>query len=261
MASRPGHSQDGYVPSSSPSSDPHDPFHHPVQMPEAHRYYDNDSDHLDRYDRQRDTYASDGSQADDDRYFEQGGPYDYSASLFLPNPAPLTVPTDPRHRLGCGRLRPEIRALDRVAGAAAHGHLRVVDAHVRRQQRHARRPRTVPGMELRASDPAVQGGDRGHFPRPHAEVWFPTRLDEKHGALSLSRAQNMLPRSPLCPSLPTSLVFSGERTWPSNPKPCVLHARGEARRLCTGTVRPLSARSKHVAEFLASVLAFILSGC
>ncbi|KAM5546011.1 hypothetical protein V8D89_000137 [Ganoderma adspersum] len=78
MASRPGHSQDGYVPSSSPSSDPHDPFHQPVQMPEAHRYYDNDSDNLDRYDRQRDTYASDGSQADDDRYYEQGGTYDYN---------------------------------------------------------------------------------------------------------------------------------------------------------------------------------------
>ena len=69
------------------------------------------------------------------------------------------------------------------------------------------------------------------------------------------------------PALPSALPCQprwcsrDSETWPSNPKPCVLHAKGEARRLCPGTVRPLSARSKHVAEFLASVLAFILSGC
>lgn len=78
MASRPGpHSQEGmYVSSSPPSSDPHDPFHQPVQMPDP-RYYDHDSEGLDRYDRHRDTYASDGSNADDDRYYEHGGGYDY----------------------------------------------------------------------------------------------------------------------------------------------------------------------------------------
>ncbi|TFK89235.1 glycosyltransferase family 48 protein, partial [Polyporus arcularius HHB13444] len=78
MTSRPGpHSQEGmYVSSSPPSSDPHDPFHHPMQMPDP-RYYDNDSEHLDRYDRHRETYASDGSNGDDDRYYEQGGGYDY----------------------------------------------------------------------------------------------------------------------------------------------------------------------------------------
>lgn len=83
MASRSGpRSQEGmYTSSSPPSSDPHDPFHHPVQMPDPARYYDNDSEHLDRYDRHRDTYGSDGSNADDDRYYEHGGVYDYG--LFL----------------------------------------------------------------------------------------------------------------------------------------------------------------------------------
>ncbi|RPD75870.1 hypothetical protein L226DRAFT_390984 [Lentinus tigrinus ALCF2SS1-7] len=82
MAARPGpHSQEGmYVSSSPPSSDPHDPFHQSMQMPDP-RYYDNDSEHLDRYDRHRDTYASDGSMADDDRYYEHGGGYDYGQYL------------------------------------------------------------------------------------------------------------------------------------------------------------------------------------
>ncbi|KAI0767675.1 1,3-beta-glucan synthase [Fomes fomentarius] len=81
MAGRPGtRSQEGMY-SPSPSSE--DPFHQQIHMPDPHampepqRYYDNDSEHLDRYDRNRDTYGSDGSNGDEDRYYEERGGYDY----------------------------------------------------------------------------------------------------------------------------------------------------------------------------------------
>ena len=94
MASRAApHSQDSmYVSSSPPSSDPHDPFyqHHP-QMPEPVRYYDNDSEHLGRYDRRRDTYASDGSMADDDRYYEHGGGYEYGEQSVRSSLCPFSL--------------------------------------------------------------------------------------------------------------------------------------------------------------------------
>ncbi|KAI0356840.1 1,3-beta-glucan synthase [Trametes cingulata] len=74
MAGRGPRSQEGmYIAPSPPSSDPHDPFNN-VQMPEPHRYYDPDDDHIDQYGR-RDTYGSDGSN--DERYYEQGA-YDYA---------------------------------------------------------------------------------------------------------------------------------------------------------------------------------------
>ena len=74
MAGRSGpRSQESMYPSSSPSNE--DPFHPHVHMPDPHRmpepqrYYDNESENLDRYDRNRDTYGSDGSNGDDDRYY------------------------------------------------------------------------------------------------------------------------------------------------------------------------------------------------
>ncbi|KAL7284815.1 hypothetical protein ACG7TL_002125 [Trametes sanguinea] len=78
MASRSGsRSNEGMYPSPSPpSSDPHDPFNN-VPMPDPHPYYDHDDDHIDQYGR-RDTYGSDGSNVDDDRYYEHGGAYDYA---------------------------------------------------------------------------------------------------------------------------------------------------------------------------------------
>ncbi|KAJ8469972.1 hypothetical protein ONZ51_g8642 [Trametes cubensis] len=77
MAARSGsRSREGpYASPSPPSSDPHDPFSN-VHMPEPHRYYDHDDEHIDQYGR-RDTYGSDGSNVDDDRYYEHGGGYDY----------------------------------------------------------------------------------------------------------------------------------------------------------------------------------------
>lgn len=74
MAARPSRSHEGgHYTSPSPSSDPHDPFSG-GQMPEPHPYYDDGGDPYNH----RDTYASDGSGgADDDRYFEQHGGYDY----------------------------------------------------------------------------------------------------------------------------------------------------------------------------------------
>nr|QCR99115.1 1,3-beta-D-glucan synthase [Grifola frondosa] len=79
MAGRSGpRSQEGMYVSSSPSSDPHDPFSNVhAQMPEPQRYYDNDSDQIDNYGR-RDTYGSDGSNGgnDDDRYYDHNGAYD-----------------------------------------------------------------------------------------------------------------------------------------------------------------------------------------
>ena len=79
MAGRPGNrSQEGAYLSSSPgSSDPHDPFSN-AQAADTGRYYDNDS--VEHYPGQRDTYASDGSNAglnDDDRYYDNSGGYDY----------------------------------------------------------------------------------------------------------------------------------------------------------------------------------------
>ena len=59
-------------------------------MPEPARYYDNDSDHLDRYDRRRDTFASDGSMGDDDRYYDQSGGYDGYGREYRPS-RPLLV--------------------------------------------------------------------------------------------------------------------------------------------------------------------------
>ncbi|KAI0752508.1 hypothetical protein C8Q80DRAFT_1267053 [Daedaleopsis nitida] len=84
MAARPPRSQEGAYASSSPSSE--DPFHPHMHMPDPHampapeRYYDNDSEHLDRYDRHRDTYGSDGSNGDDDRDYDQGAGYYYRES-------------------------------------------------------------------------------------------------------------------------------------------------------------------------------------
>lgn len=76
MAGRGPRSQEGmYTSPSPPSSDPHDPFSN-AQMPEPHRYYDQEDDHIDQYGR-RDTYGSEGSNLDEDRYYEQGGAYDY----------------------------------------------------------------------------------------------------------------------------------------------------------------------------------------
>ncbi|KAL1948262.1 hypothetical protein VTO73DRAFT_12337 [Trametes versicolor] len=77
MAGRGPRSQEGmYTSPSPPSSDPHDPFSN-AQMPEPHRYYDQEDDHMDQYGR-RDTYGSEGSNLDEDRYYEQGGAYDYA---------------------------------------------------------------------------------------------------------------------------------------------------------------------------------------
>ncbi|OJT09675.1 hypothetical protein TRAPUB_13847 [Trametes pubescens] len=45
-------------------------------MPEPHRYYDQEDDHIVQYGR-RDTYGSEGSNLYQDRYYEQGGAYDY----------------------------------------------------------------------------------------------------------------------------------------------------------------------------------------
>ncbi|EMD36733.1 glycosyltransferase family 48 protein [Gelatoporia subvermispora B] len=80
MAGRPGNrSQEGVYISSSPgSSDPHDPFSN-AQAADSGRYYDNDS--VEHYPGRRDTYASDGSNTglnDDDRYYDNGGGYDYA---------------------------------------------------------------------------------------------------------------------------------------------------------------------------------------
>lgn len=74
MAGRSGsRSHEGVYNSSPPSSDPHDPFSNAQADP---RYYDNDSEH--DYSRNRDTFGSDSSNNvnEDDRYYEQGAPYD-----------------------------------------------------------------------------------------------------------------------------------------------------------------------------------------
>ena len=74
MAGRSGsRSHEGAYNSSPPSSDPHDPFSNTQADP---RYYDNASEH--DYSRNRDTFGSDSSNNvnEDDRYYEQGAPYD-----------------------------------------------------------------------------------------------------------------------------------------------------------------------------------------
>lgn len=67
--------------SSPPSTDPHDPFSNAQTDP---RYYDNDSEH--DYGRSRDTYGSDSSNniAEDDRYYEQGAPYEVYGGEHIP---------------------------------------------------------------------------------------------------------------------------------------------------------------------------------
>ena len=75
MAARSGsRSHEGMYSSSPPSPDPHDPFSN-SQAADG-RYFDGDSDH--DYRGNRDTYGSDSSNInDDDRYYEHGGGYDY----------------------------------------------------------------------------------------------------------------------------------------------------------------------------------------
>jgi 1,3-beta-glucan synthase len=66
-------SNEGYP--SSPSTDPHDPFGN-AHAP--NRYYDNDFDNADNYNR-RDTYASEYSNSgyvDGERYYDHNGQYD-----------------------------------------------------------------------------------------------------------------------------------------------------------------------------------------
>lgn len=70
----------------------------------------------------------------------------------------LTFHHSPGYRLGPRCLRPEVRALAGVPGPAAHGHLRVLNTNIHRPQRR-QRPRAVSGLECRAADPSVQGGD------------------------------------------------------------------------------------------------------
>jgi hypothetical protein len=91
MAARPGpRSNEGYP--SSPSTDPHGPFGDNAQAP---RYYDNESDNADNYNR-RDTYGSDQSNPgypENDRYYDHNGPYDpYGKAIFLSIPHFSTLP-------------------------------------------------------------------------------------------------------------------------------------------------------------------------
>ena len=116
-------------------------------MPEPHRYYDHDDEHIDQYGR-RDTYGSDGSNVDDDRYYEHGGGYDYGQyqpSFF--SRVSLNPPRPTGHRLGRRRVRPKVRPLTRIARAPSHGHFRILNAYLPRPQRRIR-TRALPGVEL-----------------------------------------------------------------------------------------------------------------
>ena len=89
MAGRPDpRSQEGYPSSSPSSSDPHDPF---SNSQGEHVYYDNESDHVEYRRRDRDTYASDGSNHgyNDDGYYDNNGGYDPYGGEPVPSQRPF----------------------------------------------------------------------------------------------------------------------------------------------------------------------------
>jgi hypothetical protein len=89
-----------------------------------------------------------------------------------------------RHRFGRRCLQPAPRPLRRVPQlqrATCWTRDRALRANFRRIRWPSRRSRTLSRLVSGPTNSSLQGGNRGHIPRPHSEVWFSTRLHAEHG--------------------------------------------------------------------------------
>ena len=176
--------------STTPSIEHADPFGPSAAHPRRYVYSDNDSDNVDPYGR-RDTYASDSSNNglnDTERYYDHNGTYDPygehgTFSYSTASRSHMTWGSTTRYRFGHRRLWTWICTVCRVVGTIADGTIGLERHRIRRVCSAIWCQGPIRCLDDRAADTALQGRNRGHFPRPRTKVWFSTGLDAQHGLL------------------------------------------------------------------------------